>query len=102
MPSEEAEIRGLNSKQEEPMEQSRSGGGEQAAVLIHSSEELNARTVARIAENEAKRCIPVLELATRQAGRAKQLRAMAQFVGDDATDQELAKALRRLVAAAGA
>lgn len=103
MPSEEAEIRGLNSKQQEgSMEGSREapGGSGQADVLIRSSEDLNVATVSRIAESEAKRCVPVLEQAARQAKRAKQLRAMAQFVGDEDTDRELEGALRRLARAA--
>lgn len=69
-------------------------------VLVHSSEDLNVATVARIAESEADRCVPLLEQAARQAKRAKQLRAMAQFVGDEDTDRKLEKALRRLTGAA--
>jgi hypothetical protein len=104
MPSEEAEIRGLNSKQQErTMRGSREapGGSGQAEIMIRSSEDLNATTIGRIVDNEAQRCIPVLEQAARQAKRAKQLRAMAQFVGDEDTDRELEAALRRLSRAAG-
>jgi hypothetical protein len=103
MPGEEAEIRRLNSKRrEEGMGASSgsTGSGAQAEVLIRSSEEMNATTIGRIAETEAKRCVPVLEQAARQARRAKQLRAMAQFVGDKDTARELETALRRLAGAA--
>jgi hypothetical protein len=98
MPNREAEVKELKPRQESPVAQifERAGEGPADPELIRNLEESNRATARRIAENEAARCLPLLEQAALVAQRGSQLYAMAAFAQDKETQEALGEALERL------
>jgi hypothetical protein len=103
MPSDEADIRELNPRREDTVAriQDRWGGASPLrAELVREGEKLNRQTVKRVAEQEARSSLPVLEKAAVVAEHGQRLRSMAAFAEDPELENEIGAVLRRLATAA--
>lgn len=97
MSSDGGEVRELKPRREMPV---KIDAGVEQPEKVRSERIHNQVAVQRIAENEARRCLPGLRQAAREAQLGQQVRQMAAYAGETDIEAELRVALEELSAAA--